>query len=507
MDAASLLPPAAGPLERALEQAAAEATALEVPLRGLWRPAPPPPAPPATPPEVWARAVFPVPGAAGDTGVRVRARALEAHFDRGVRLVYHANRHLLPGFHAAGEGPFFLQILDFRPQGDFRVFLVTARGARAPGGALPAAAEHGYRLAIRHHLSGRAWDFAFAADTDPRARYAFPLADYAEADALFEQDPRFDVALYDARRLLRDAAPPPPQVWTDPVTPAGGDDDHGVRLRAADIAAYPDRGIRLVKSHNRGQLPGFDGGGPAPVFLRIVDFRPQGDFRVFLATAPTGAAPGAELTPENARRLRFAVRHHDTGRTWDFAFAEDIDPSSIYTFPLPDYPEAHARYEADNRWELAIYDPGRLRRRPPALEPGPHACPTAALPWLAWALGVSDWNPAAPEGARRRVVAGAAREARRRGTRAALLAVLREAGAVFTISERHAGPFTCRIEIHNSAALPAADLAAIEPALRTVGRASVRCTVVLVEGFFGAVVVDAGLGAAAVAVAFFELEA
>ncbi len=506
MEAATLLPPSAGALERALDRAAAEATALPVPLRGLWRPAPPPPEPPTTPPEVWTRPVAAAPRAAGDAGVRLRARALRAHFDRGVRVVYHANRDLLPGFRAdGGAGPFFLRILDFRPRGDFRVFLASARGARPPLSVLPPAAEHGYRLALRHHATGRGWDFAFAEDTDPRRRYAFPLREYAAVEALFRADPRFDAAVYDPRRLLRSPPPPPPQVWTDPVTDSGTRDDHGVRLRALHLEGTFDKGVRVVHAGNRARLAAFDGLGPKPLRVEVADFRPAGDFRLILAD-PDGVRARGEMAPDADRAYRVAVRHRDTGRAWDAAFAADIDPSVRYRFAFADYAEVLARHGAGGHFDLVIYDPRQLRRRPPPPDPGPHACPSGVLPWLAWALGVSDWDPAAPEGARRRVVAGAAREARRRGTRAALLAVLRDAGAVFSIEERHAGPFTCRIRIHNSAAVPAADLAAIEPAVRTVGRASVRFTVVTVEGFTGTVAVAAGLGAAGVAVAFFELE-
>ena len=512
MEAATLLPPSAGPLERALDRAAAGATDLPVPLRGLWRPAPPPPEPAATPPEVWTRSVSAAPADSGDSGVRLRVRALVARTDRrgrpdrGVEVVHPDNRHLLPGFRPDGAaGPFFLQLLDFRPQGDFRVFLASARSARAPAATLPPAAEHGFRLALRHHATGRHWDFAFAADTDPRRRYAFPFADYPAAEALFHEDPRFDAALYDPRRLLRSPPPPPPQVWTDPVTDAGGRNDHGVRLRALHLEGTFDKGVRVVHAGNRARVPAFDGGGPKTLRIQVVDFRPAGDFRLILAN-PDGGRGWAEMAEGAEAAYRVAVRHHDTGRAWDAAFAADTDPSAKYRFAFADYAEVLARHGAGNRFDLVIYDPRQLRRRPPPPDPGPHACPAGVLPWLAWALGVSDWDPAAPEGARRRVVAGAAREARRRGTRAALLAVLREAGAVFTIEERHAGPFTCRVRIHNSAAVPAAELAALEPALRTVGRASVRCTVVTVEGFTGALAVAAGLGAAGVAAAFFVLE-
>lgn len=313
------------------------------------------------------------------------------------------------------------------------------------------------------------------------------------------------------RSLWRPAPPEgpppetPPQVWTVPVTAQGEDGDAGVRFRGLSIHATFDKGVRVVNAATRRRLPAFDAGGPEPLHLLLVDFRIGGGrFRVVLSTE-TGRWNVRELAPDRERSYRLAIRHSDTGRGWDFAFAEDIDPSDRYEFTFADYAEALARFRADDRFDLAIYDPLRLPPAPPGLEV-PDACPAALLPWLAWALGVSAWNPDWPEAVRRRAIAGAFADARAGGTRAAILEVLRSLDAIFTITERHAGPFTCRVEIHNSAALDAADLSAVEARLAPVWRASVARTVVLTQGFAAEVVVASGVGYAAVAVAFLELE-
>lgn len=313
------------------------------------------------------------------------------------------------------------------------------------------------------------------------------------------------------RSLWRPAPPPEPppetphQVWTAPVTAQGEEGDAGIRFRVLSTGGTFDKGVRVVHAGNRRRLPGFDAGFPEPLYLVVVDFR-RGEDRFRVLLEPTPGRTGLRLlAPDRERSYRVAVRHHDTGRGWDFAFAADIDPSAKYAFAFDDYAEAVVLHGARPRWDLAVYDPLRLPPAPPGLEV-PNACPEPLLPWLAWALGVSAWNPDWPEAARRRAVAGAFAGARAGGTRAALLGVLRSLDAIFTITERHAGPFTCKVEIHNSAALDAADLGAVEARLAPVWRASVTRTVVLTRGFAAEVAVASGVGYAAVAAAFFQLE-
>lgn len=312
------------------------------------------------------------------------------------------------------------------------------------------------------------------------------------------------------RSLWRPAPPEgpepetPPQVWTAPVTAQGADGDAGVRFRVEYLEAIHYKGVRLL-SANHGALPSFDGGDPEPLYPYRVDFRASAPFVWVVLSDGRGGSRQRELAPDREHAYRLAIRHHDTRRGWDFAFADDLEPGHKYGFAFADYDLVRALSETDRTFDLAIYDPLRLRQEPPGLEV-PNACPGPLLPWLAWTLGVSAWNPDWPEAVRRRAIAGAFARARAGGTRAALLEVLRSIDAIFTITERHAGPFTCKVEIHNSVALDAADLAAVEARLAPVWRASVTRTVVLTQGFAAELVVASGVGYAAAAVAFLELE-
>lgn len=67
----------------------------------------------------------------------------------------------------------------------------------------------------------------------------------------------------------------------------------------------------------------------------------------------------------------------------------------------------------------------------------PARCPVALLPWLAWTLDADDFDPAAPEETRRRVIAEAVTIHRQRGTRAGVRRALAAAGlGSATIFER-----------------------------------------------------------------------
>lgn len=55
-------------------------------------------------------------------------------------------------------------------------------------------------------------------------------------------------------------------------------------------------------------------------------------------------------------------------------------------------------------------------------------CPLALLPWLAWTFDAEDFDPTAPEGTRRRVVAEAIQIHRQRGTRAGVRRALAASG-------------------------------------------------------------------------------
>lgn len=58
----------------------------------------------------------------------------------------------------------------------------------------------------------------------------------------------------------------------------------------------------------------------------------------------------------------------------------------------------------------------------------PETCPMHLLPWLAWALGVDEWDAAWPDDVKRAVVAGSAEVHRRKGTIGAIRRALRNAG-------------------------------------------------------------------------------
>lgn len=60
----------------------------------------------------------------------------------------------------------------------------------------------------------------------------------------------------------------------------------------------------------------------------------------------------------------------------------------------------------------------------------PWSCPAVALPALAWALRVDEWDDAWPEPVRRQVCADAIEIHRRRGTRASIQRALRAVGLV-----------------------------------------------------------------------------
>lgn len=54
----------------------------------------------------------------------------------------------------------------------------------------------------------------------------------------------------------------------------------------------------------------------------------------------------------------------------------------------------------------------------------PDTCPAALLPWLAWALAVDAWDPAASESAKRQAIRDSVSVHRRKGTAGALLTAL-----------------------------------------------------------------------------------
>ena len=71
----------------------------------------------------------------------------------------------------------------------------------------------------------------------------------------------------------------------------------------------------------------------------------------------------------------------------------------------------------------------------------PDTCPASLLPWLAWALSVDNWDPAAPEGVKREVIRQSVALHRRKGTVSAIRGALLSAGyGDATIVERFGIP-------------------------------------------------------------------
>jgi phage tail protein, P2 protein I family len=62
-------------------------------------------------------------------------------------------------------------------------------------------------------------------------------------------------------------------------------------------------------------------------------------------------------------------------------------------------------------------------------------CPLALLPWLAWALGLRQWNTDWPEAVRRSFVRNALAIARRKGTRQSVVEVVQAFGGAIAVRE------------------------------------------------------------------------
>ena len=120
-------------------------------------------------------------------------------------------------------------------------------------------------------------------------------------------------------------------------------------------------------------------------------------------------------------------------------------------------------------------------------------CPLELLPYLAWALGVEDWDSDWPEAVKRAAVRDAFRIHREKGTLAGLKRVLMNAGAEYEYVERPSGvPMTARLSIFNSNAVYLPDITA---SINRVKRASLDLDIVLASAAAGDVFVAAGLGA------------
>lgn len=123
-------------------------------------------------------------------------------------------------------------------------------------------------------------------------------------------------------------------------------------------------------------------------------------------------------------------------------------------------------------------------------------CPVDLLPYLAWALGVEEWDPDWPEAVKRAAVANAFAIHREKGTLAGLKRVLSTAGAEYEYVERPAGvAMTAKLSILNSNAVY---LPNITRAVGRVKRASLQLDIELLSSAAGEILIAAGLGAATV---------
>jgi phage tail P2-like protein len=80
----------------------------------------------------------------------------------------------------------------------------------------------------------------------------------------------------------------------------------------------------------------------------------------------------------------------------------------------------------------------------------PLTCPESALPWLAWALSVDEWDAGWPEDRRRATIAQAVFVHRRKGTLASVRAALSAAGlGTATITENFGRKFYDGMHSHD----------------------------------------------------------
>lgn len=127
----------------------------------------------------------------------------------------------------------------------------------------------------------------------------------------------------------------------------------------------------------------------------------------------------------------------------------------------------------------------------------PDRCPLAALPWLAWALGVETWQPDWPESLKRRACAEAFEVHAEKGTVAALQRVLALIGAVYDYTEGPAGGLqrmAAKVSILNSSAIELDGLDEVTAALGRVKRASLHLDVEILSGFGAQARLAAGFG-------------
>ncbi len=192
---------------------------------------------------------------------------------------------------------------------------------------------------------------------------------------------------------------------------------------------------------------------------------------------------------------------------------EVVTKSVVIAVAAAPPPEPRPEPEPEPKPDLAALAPGTAgvaERRLDALAAArlallpadlPETCwdadriPAEWLPVLAWGLSADFWNAEWTPAQQRAAILLIRGLHREKGTRAALDRVLDALGAVYTHTEPPAeDPFTARIVIRNTTALPVAGLAALQAELEAVKRASVHLTVEPAgQGFAGRIELAGGL--------------
>lgn len=106
----------------------------------------------------------------------------------------------------------------------------------------------------------------------------------------------------------------------------------------------------------------------------------------------------------------------------------------------------------------------------------PDTCPRPLLPWLAWALGVEDWDATWPEATQRAIIKASIPLRRIRGTRRAVEDAVRPYGSTIAIREwwekaTPGTPHTFDVILSYGAGLPALTTAYQDAIVRAIDRA------------------------------------
>lgn len=102
----------------------------------------------------------------------------------------------------------------------------------------------------------------------------------------------------------------------------------------------------------------------------------------------------------------------------------------------------------------------------------PYSCPLKLLPWLAWSLGMSEWDPAWTEAQQRQMVAAAIRMHKKRGTPWAVReALLRSGLEAVRINEKPEGAHWAEFDV---------DVAVVD---RPLDREAIERAAALIEEF------------------------